>query len=55
MSHWGCAGLLAGLITVASSTYAGPQFGQNLDKTFVVTPEAAAGLLLAIRNRAFNG
>jgi DUF4097 and DUF4098 domain-containing protein YvlB len=37
-SRWGGAWLLAGLMTVAPSAFAGAQYEQNLDKTFTVTP-----------------
>ncbi len=38
LSRWSGVSVLAALMTLALSIYAGPQYEQNLDKTFTVTP-----------------
>jgi hypothetical protein len=38
MNRWRCAGLVGGAMTLAMTTYAGPKYEQNIDKTFDVAP-----------------
>jgi DUF4097 and DUF4098 domain-containing protein YvlB len=38
INRWVCAPLLTGAVMLSHSSYAGPQYEQNIDKSFAVTP-----------------